>query len=341
MIWKKLPPRVYWFGLGIIIFIGAAFYFFIGIEAKTSVSDQFTSRQELLVRAEANNITSFINSLGDSVAVLSNLSSMERRDSSTERDLNSFIQQRKSGGVIGGVIYADEDGKVIFNSNVIGTPDIGGDVSDRDYFAWAKAQTKEGEYFVGQPVVSRLGASEGKTIVVVASPVFKGDEFLGVLGVSVELDGIAQHYLEVMKVADNTDVYLIRSDGTVLYDNFNPAAIGSNISQVSSKLKGLAASTKVGSKEMAYRDPVEGKMEQNLVAYAPVDFGERKWTLIMASPVSTSDLWGLAIPMYVRVIILLVLISATLFLFGIVTVEEVRTKYVSSPKSSSKPQKRL
>lgn len=309
------------------VFIAAAFYFFIGVEAKTSVSDQFAKKQELLVRAEANNITSYINSLGNSIVVLSNLSSMERQDTSTAKDLDAFINQWKASGVIGGVIYADENGKVIFNSNVIGTPDLGGSVADRDYFAWAKSQTKEGEYFVGQPVVSRLGASEGKTIVVVASPVFRDDEFLGALGVSVELDGIAQHYLEVMKVSDTTDVYLIRSDGTVLYDNFNPAANGTKISQVSSKLEALAGSTKIGSTEMTYVDPVEGKMEHNSVAFAPVDFGERKWTLVMASPVNVPDLWGLAIPMYVRVIILLVLISATLFLFGIVTVEEVRSNY--------------
>lgn len=337
MIWKKIPPRVYLLGLGTVVFIAAAFYFFIGIEAKTSVSDQFASRQELLVRAEANNITSFINSLGDSVAILSNLGSVERQDASTIRDMNTFLDQWKNSGVIGGVIYADDSGKVIFNSNIMGKPDLGSNVSDRDYFTWAKSQSEEGKYFVGQPVTSRLGASEGKTIVVVASPVFKGSEFLGVLGVSVEVDEVARHYLELMRVSDATDVYLIRNDGTLLYDNFNPAAVGSNISEVSSKLKDLSSSKEIGSVEMSYMDPVEGTTEHNLVAYAPISFGERKWVLIMASPINVPDLWGLAIPMYVRVVILLILICVTLFVFGIVTVEEVKTNYQDPPKPDINP----
>lgn len=82
--------------------------------------------------------------------------------------MDAFVEQWGKSGVIGGVVLTDRAGVVRFNSNVTGISDTGESLADRDYFSLAKSQKGPGEYFVGQPVVSRLGATKGKVIIPVA-----------------------------------------------------------------------------------------------------------------------------------------------------------------------------
>lgn len=329
---KRLPQKIYWYGAVIIAAIAVFFYFFVGIEARTTVKDQLLAKQEVLNRAEASNISSFFESIGNSMTILARLDSIKSPDANTQSVMDDFVKQ-KADKVLGGIILTDTKGNVIYNSNIKSTHDTGMSIADRDYFSWAESQPSGGKYFVGVPITSRFGGSAGQSIVVVASPVFDGNTFKGLVGTSVELDALTQEYLNVLQVSDTTDVYLIDYTGTILYNNFNPGTVGSNIVGTAQEFKKVIGSTTEGAFSFSYSDSNHGSNIAHNVTYSPVSVGNQKWTLVMASP--ATDVWGIQVPMYIRIIIFLIFVAVSMFFFGHLTVREARKVL---PQNSSDPE---
>lgn len=316
-------------GLFLVAGLGLVFYLVVFRAAESSVTQQMFNKQQMLVKAEASNISSFFQVFGKSIAVLA-------QSANDIGDMDAFVEQWRDSGIVGGVILTDSQGKVELNSNISGTRDVGASVADRDYFSWAKTNPQEGRYFIGQPVISRMGPTKGQTIVPVASPVYKKNGvFNGVLVASVKVRPLTQNYLEIMKVADMTEVYLISKQGELLYGNFLPDdATGMNIFQflkenpfsgsqiLSDELKSALTMTREGSMKAAYLNPKTDKVEEHLLAYSPVSLGGQNWLLVMSSP--TKEITDITVPIYFRLTALMVLISLSIFLFGIVSVKEVK-----------------
>ena len=86
MLWRSLPIRAWFFGLFLMVGLGLAYYSVLGLGAKESVTQQFLHRKQTLARAEAGNLVSYFQSFGNSVATLSQLSSINRRDFSWRQD---------------------------------------------------------------------------------------------------------------------------------------------------------------------------------------------------------------------------------------------------------------
>lgn len=314
MYWRVLPTRLWWFALLLVGGLGAIFYLALGRVAKLSITEQLLHREEILARAEASNITSFFQVFGDSTAVLAKLHSMERRDAVTAKDLDAFVEQWQDRDLIGGVVLTDRHGVVQFNSNILGTHDVGASLADRDYFVWAKSQPGEGEYFVGQSVISRVGVTKGQVIVPVASPVYQNGVFAGVVAASVKLDSLTKHYLELMKVSDQEDVYLTNESGDVLYSSSTPDSVGSNIFEL---LPGLKNTLNTGQE-----DSFQTKL--HLKAYSPISLGSQNWSLVVVSPIQ--NVVNLTIPIYIRLAIMLLLVFFSIVLFGAVTSREVQKR---------------
>ena len=270
----------------------------LGKGTETAATSQLLERDKIVARAASSNIASFFQVFGDSLAVLSNLDSMERRDGSTVHDLDVFVDQWRESDLVGGVVLTDRQGIVRFNSNVLGTHDLGADLSDRDYFVWARNQAEEGMYYIGVPVVSRLGATEGETIVPVASPVFQDGAFLGVVATSVRIYPLTSRFLRFMKFSEETDVYLLDQRGGVLYSN-NGKVISDNIKN-----------RVVVGKEGGFR--VDG----SLVSFSPVVLGEQHWSLAVANPARKVN--ELAEPVYIRQTAVMLLVFFSFLLFGMV-----------------------
>lgn len=333
---KNLPGRVYLVGFIIITVLAAVFYLLVGSEAKNSISDQILAKQQVLARAEASNITSFFHEFGNSVAVLAQLKSIESKNLNASDNMDSFVEQWRASGIVDGVALTDAKGIVQLNSDITGITDTGALLSDRDYFLWGKSGAKRGEYFIGQPVISRLGGSKNQLIVPVASPVYQDGKFTGVVVAAVVLKKLTQNYLTLMMVSDKTDVYLISQDGILLFSSTYPVGVGSNVfdlleakgfpgtDSLTAKLRATLEKPEEGQLRLPYKDPVSQKMEDHFVAYSPVSLGAQNWLLIMASPVT--DIWNITVPMYLRVLILLLILTLTMFIFGFVAVKEVQKR---------------
>ena len=317
-----------------IVVLGATFYLFLGLGAKTSLTNQLLSKQQVLARAEAGNVTSFFQVFGDSVAVLSQLKTITSSNSAIW-SLDSFTEQWRDSGLVYGIALTDGSGVVRFNSNV---SEVSEEISlsDRDYFLWAKGGPEAGEYFVGTPVISRLGTSKDQPVIPVAAPVYQNGTFAGVLVAEVGLHPLTKHYLNLMKVTDSTDIFLITKNGTLLYSNSFHSGIDVNLfdflktnsfsgsKALSDNLKNALNASGEGRLEISYSDSRTGRVESHAMAYSSIDLGGQQWLLVMASP--AQDIWDLTIPLYIRLIVLMVLVAVTVFAFGIIAVKEVQKR---------------
>jgi len=245
----------------------------LGLWSKFTISNKVVERQKTLLKANRVNIETFFEVIGNSVSVLARVDSVKVNNTQITKDLDIFMEEWQDSGLIGGIVLVDEEGQVDFNSNILGVPDIGMSLADRDYFTWAKNLGKEGDYFVGRAVVSRLGGSKGQIIIPVASPVLKNGKFSGVMVAAVKLDTLNKRFLGLMDISNSTKVYLVNVEGAVIYSNDSLEKVGKNIEELEGNLKNVRYTTKEGI--------ICGG--GNITAFSPVDLGDRKWLLIMSS----------------------------------------------------------
>lgn len=298
MLTRQLRFKLWSYGLFAVLVLAAAFYFILAKDVRTRVSTRLLANQLTLARAQSASITSFFQTFGESLAVFAKLGSLQAQDATTTASMAAFVDQWSDSGLVSGLILTDRDGKVLFNENVANAPDTGNLVSDRDYFVWASGQPSTGGYFIGKPVPSRLGASEDKLILPVASPVFVDGEFSGVVAAAVVLNPLIAQYLEQLKVSEQTQTFLV-SDNAVLY--------GAGDTQLTqSALESFA-------------QPVEGSFEGGgvLIAHAPIELGSDNMSVVTVT--SDSAISELVLPIYVRQAAIFVLAIACILLFGLTT----------------------
>lgn len=329
---KFLSNKILYVGLGLITLISAAFYLLLMREAKTDAVESVLRQEQTIARAETNNITSFFGTFGDSLSALAKSSSIKLRNASTLEDMDSFVNQWKGSGMVNGVGLIDARGVVEFNSNTAGTRDSGMSVADRSYYTWAKNEAKEGEYFIGEPVVARGGSNKGQVVVPVASAIFENGVFSGVLASSVQLKPLTDHYLGLMRVSDKTEVYLINTDGTFLYNSAFPESNGvnafddvqnqlfANNKDLVNLLKSKQPEDGEGSFEGRYQGTKSKMMEDHLVAYSPIHLGSQNWMLVMSSPIEQVN--DITRPIYIRQLSVFILIILCIISFRIIVVVE-------------------
>ena len=329
-----LPRRLWWIWLLIVAALGVVFYFTLNQGIVKPFVGQQLKQQQTVAEAETSNITSFFQVFGTSVSVLANLSSMGDRDATTVKDMDAFVSQWRDSNLVGGVVLTDRYGIVQFNANILGTKEVGVSLADRDYFVQAKNQSGGGGYFIGTPVVSRTGASKGQIIVPVASALYQKSVFMGVVVASVELQPLTEHYLGELKVPDQTHVFLIGQSGELLYSDPPIKVESTNFfdaqghpfldSKTVNDLRDALKTTKEGGRTTTYLNPETGKTETRLVAYAPIPLGERSLLLIMAVPIQ--EVTGITTPIYGQLTAILLLVSLTLLLFGIMVSREIQAQ---------------
>ncbi len=321
-----LSIRSWCLGLLLIAGLGAVFYLVLFRGAESTITQHLLSREQIIARAETDNVKSFFQVFGGSIAALTQLNSMEHWDAKTVQDLDVFVEQWRSSNLVGGVVLTDRNGLAQFNSNVLGVPEVGVSLADRDYFLWAKNSLKRGKYFVGQPVNSRLGPTKGQIIIPVAAPLYQKGAFAGVVVASVKLQPLAENYLKLMKVSnDLMEVYLIDKYGKVLYSPV-PEAVGRDASELlGDNIKNALSTTQEGKLRAIYLDPKSGQPEDHLIVHSSISLGDQKWLLIISSSIS-QNIADLTTSVQIRQTAVLILVSLTILLFGIIAAKESKTQ---------------
>ncbi|MBS3740568.1 MAG: cache domain-containing protein, partial [Candidatus Cloacimonetes bacterium] len=84
-------------------------------------------------------------------------------------------------------------------------------LSDREYFQ----SLKKGNNVVGYPII---GKTSGKKSFVIAVPIIKEEEVVGMLGSSVFLNEFWNYLKEQIKIPSDYDFYTIAADGITIFD---------------------------------------------------------------------------------------------------------------------------
>lgn len=307
---KDVSIKTKYLGLLFFVILGVAGYFFVTTQVRNSVTDEFTKREQTVAAAQASNLTAFFQDFGRSMAIFAQLGSLGEEGQSAETDMEGFMSGWEESGLIGGLILANSQGVVKFNVNVTRTPDTGKSIADRDYFVWARDEGVPGDYYIGHPVVSRLGASQGKTIVPLATPVYSSNTFKGIMSASVELEPLTNRFLGLMNISENTAVYLVGDDNRLLYTSEGIAELGSQFTLFDDVSQTAIDKTQAGAV----------RTKEHLIVYSPVDLGNEKWLLVMSTP--DKEIERIVTPLYIRQVAILLLAYLFVFLFGIIASRE-------------------
>lgn len=313
------------FGSKSIAFCGFILIIYLVIDGlfRTFVT-QPVQRKQIIADSESYNIETFFSLFGDSIATLANLSSFKESNGALQGDLDAFIEQWRESGLVSGVVVTDQNGITKFNSNVLGTVDVGDSLADRAYFTWLKNSSKKGEYLVGDPVVSRLGASKGNVVIPVVSPIYQNDRFIGAIVSASKIESLTEQYLDRINISKLSGIYLIEKDGNILYSDPKSEKNGTSVFELFPEPPFLkqdffekkyeeAFSKDRGNFYVATTEPITNKFSIKLITYSKVKLKNQEWLLILATP--ARGLVVLNTAFYMRVTSSLVLLGVVIFLF--------------------------
>lgn len=284
----------------IVVTMAIRLFYQSGKLASDVFNEQMLHRQTIVARIGAHHINDLLEDWGyDLVIFASNISSSHYDSNSMQSDFHNLISKYGNTAVTGGII-TNKNGIVIANANRVGVKDLGKNVSDRDYFEWAK-NANEGSFFYGKPRISQIGASVGNEVITASTPVVRNNVFQGAITFAVDVREFAQRYLDTLKITDQTRIYLLDKNGNIVYSQYSPLE-GVNYIEELNKLEFLNKENSLNKLKVALASNSEGKiivdlpnqetgeLDTFLISHSPVVVrGNTSYTLAVATPVSQSD----------------------------------------------------
>nr|WP_320147088.1 methyl-accepting chemotaxis protein [uncultured Anaeromusa sp.] len=187
-------------------------------------------------------------------------------------DLNQIMpylkEEAKLNPVYARFLVADLQGNTRYSN------DTNANLADREYFQQAKA----GKFVIADPVIAKV---DGKMVVVVAGPIKKNGQVIGVLGGTITVDELINVVNEV-KVGQSGYAYVTQKNGLIIMHPEKERVMKENIHADAEKdaaLKPLVAVTE-GGKNLA-RYVAQGA--EKYIVYNPI--GGTSWGLSVTVPV--------------------------------------------------------
>jgi hypothetical protein len=294
------------FGL-LLLILAMALYLLLGKQASDTLIEQMLHREQVAARAGAKSVETFFDLFGKSLPGLASRVEIENSEN-VQESLESYVERWKDTP-LSGVIFVDSEGIVKFNATEGGGMSVGTIVSDRAYYTWAKT-AKKGDIFVSEPVISRIGSSSGKFIVVVATPVVGGNsEFAGLLAAAIVVEELRE-YVNPLKISDKTRIYIVNKDGVIItspvekltgvnyLDYIKESGIPGSL-KVVEILKESIESNQEGKMDLVLpNESKNGILTRYLIARAPINIHGVHWVLAVATPVD--DALEYLAPLYFR-----------------------------------------
>lgn len=249
---------------------------------------------------------------------------------SCHQTLIDFTKRWEDSPIVG-IAMVDKNGIVIDNYNFAGVNAVGQDLSDREYLKIAQS-LEIGQVHTSEPVISRLGSTQGKYILTLSTPLSENGTYSGALIVPVLIEDFITRYFSFTQNGQS-QIYLVDSDGTILIASQDhrqkvSAFIGKNLFEVinenpffdseavAMELNEMINSPEPQSTQLVLPNSFDGQIKKSLVTSAPVkssDDGQGTWTLLMITP-AESILSYLA-PLYIQQITWLTIIFFVLLFF--------------------------
>jgi len=280
-----------WLTTLIVIVMILLFSILINNAREKEVVEQFSRQQMAIARGAAAGIEDLISSMEKSMIIHS------RRRSSEKTDSDLTLENIR-------IIYEDLEGKVEFiaKESESGSALLAYPSSFRKDFVEKrpelqglirKIRTK------GSPQVSDLlwndreepgAAKKRSNFIIVAVPRLDAENrFSGVAFAALSLSAIVDRYIQPAKDDFSCDAWIIDDRGIILFHP-NRALTGVDAAKIEGKgpaegisLKEMMLKGGDGLGDYYFRDE-EDRIEKNIVAYAPINLGSRKWSIAVSLP---------------------------------------------------------
>lgn len=181
------------------------------------------TQQKLLVlaRAGARMTEVMLSMFKVELAILSRKEEIKNQNTVETRKLLENVILSVNPLVVHQFGLISKDGVLLVIANKEGKKeDEGNFLGDRDYFLWAK-DAKEGEFFISEPRIEKLGVNQGDWVVVLATPVVKNDgSFNGCLFAPIHLEDLTVNYMDSLKTSLTTVGFVLNKEGVVLSSRF-------------------------------------------------------------------------------------------------------------------------
>ena len=279
----------------VLIGLGLGLYKVNRGRVEESLREQMLHRGQVIVRAGAQSMEGFFNEV---MAVLI----MDARDPvvigmgpGTQRVIEKQVMAWKGSSLVG-IEVVNSEGRMVYSANNQEVEsEVRISVAERDYFKWAKDESKPGESYHGKPVISKGGASEGQMIVPMVVPIFEGESFKGVLVGAVLLSDLTDQYVHSLKISEETRIYLLDEEGLILHAPIEKL-VGVNYFELIenrpfegwegalTKLRGLLEIHDEGKLDVVLPNELTGVLTRYLMATAPIDCHNEHWVLGIATP---------------------------------------------------------
>lgn len=277
------------------LIISALIYYIFSSILRNALIEQVRIRNQSIAKAGGQSFSTFIELYSSSLSILAANQEIVYHSQKSQSFLDSFVEGMV-GSFISGVLVADKDGVPVFLSTKTGGS-LRADnpsVADRDYFIWAKT-AERGEVFIGEPIISRIEDLGNQYIITIASPLIKNGEFNGVLASSLLLKQLADKYLGSLIASKNTMIYIIDSEGTILYSTFESLIGKNDIKYLKEKpfienelaasiLKERAKNKEAGELEIVLPNEKKRGSTRFFISYAPIVYDSQSLVLAVAIP---------------------------------------------------------
>lgn len=271
-----------------VLLVGAIFLFWV-IEKnwEKSQADRVKTRALVIARAGALSISGFLKHREDKLLLMADVEVVQAEKEKEGREyLRKVIDQLQDYPFIS-IVRVNKEGKVLWSENKLHTKvEEGIDVSDRDYFLWAKEQGGPGAVFLGKPIIARGGSVKGEWAVVVATPVFYQEKFNGLIFISTPFNELTTKFITPLLVSPEAEVMMVASGGEVIAST-NPEIVGENALDL---FKGgeeeirSSLGEREGSVIGYFSKPPSGKKAKTIVGYAPITRKGEDWSLWVFLP---------------------------------------------------------
>jgi signal transduction histidine kinase len=264
------------FAITLIIFLGSK----TNEEVQNIVQEQFNEQQLLLARQSTDGIEEFLNQKTIIIEILANAIS----DKPPDEVVNSFINVYNETKDIHVIEFVNQSGIVTLGYPEENCP-LGYDLYENEQ-EWAFERARDNKKtYISNPTF----LLEGGMGVFIWTPIYKGDEFKGMVLVIIRISNISELFLK--NCESPHEIYMIDKRGTILYDSSNRYRWGRNylekIGNESPFLQQIIHHQMNGSEGTGYY--LENGSEKRLIAYSPIHWRNQLWSVAVTSPVSEVD----------------------------------------------------
>jgi signal transduction histidine kinase/sensor domain CHASE-containing protein len=271
-------------------------------EVETIVQQQLGEQQLLLARQSAAGIESFL----EAKTVLIEVLAAEMSDVSHENMTSHFIPIYRRSGGFSSIGFVNSTGVIVTGYPIEDTA-IGLDLYKANRSGSFDHAMEGGETYSTNPVPLVQGGI-GSNIGV---PVYSGDKFKGIIFATIMISTISDRFLADALPGGDRHAYMITGSGRSLYDGAHEEMvgkkyIGSFCANNSSYAEILREQMREREGTGYYFDEITG--EQRIVAYTPVVWRDRVWSV--ATSVPASDVGALIRSVYRKQILFIAIVIA-------------------------------